>query len=238
MIRSTLNGLDMNIPGKTLAASVALLLLTAPAWAADPVVPTPAFVEPPEEEAHDWTGPYIGLQGGFGWAQFEQTSGVFPLFASGSTLALNGPFIGVHAGYNQQWDNVVLGIEGDINAAWMRADFETGANRIPGSARIDWFGSIRARLGYAADETLLYATAGLAAAGANIDIPAVLPSDSQTHVGWTAGVGIEHMFDEDWSVRGEYRYHDFGTATYFSNIVATDVNLRMHTVKIGLSYHF
>lgn len=138
----------------------------------------------------------------------------------------------------------MLGLEGDINAASMSTGFLWGpptATRIefPGTARLDWFGSLRGRLGVAVDRTMLFATGGVAAAGVGIDLAPIPISDYQTYVGWTAGLGLEHAFDENWLGRLEYRYYDFGTRTFFGGVMpARDFAATMHAVSLGVTRKF
>jgi outer membrane immunogenic protein len=99
-----------------------------------------------------------------------------------------------------------------------------------GSEEIDWFGTVRGRLGWTPTSPLLvYATGGLAYAhvqtGASFSIQTIVPvagqtgagstalSQSGTRAGWTVGGGLEWMFAPQWSVKGEYLYYDLGTVT-------------------------
>lgn len=227
----------MHHRAKTFATPLAFLALTASAWAADPIVFEPPPAPPPVAvSTYDWSGPYIGIQGGYGWAELEEAEGT-DLFEFGDSVDVDGGFLGIHAGYNFQWDRLVLGVEGDINKAWMDEDFIWGGDEI-GSVEIDWFGSLRARLGFAADRTLFFATAGVATADLQMDLPVGPGSDSETFTGWTAGLGVEHAFRENWLARAEYRYYDFGDGTFFSGADAEDLDLTMHAISIGLSYKF
>jgi outer membrane immunogenic protein len=95
--------------------------------------PPPAAVYNPAP-AFTWTGPYVGLQGGYGWG--------------GGTIGTSGWIGGAYAGYNfQTGTNLVLGIEGDISATG-----KSGAER---SQIHD--GTIRARVGYAMDRFMISA---------------------------------------------------------------------------------
>lgn len=240
----------MKYHGKAAAMLLACLLFSGSAEAADLVFIDPPPAPPPADTAYDWTGLYIGVQGGYGWANLEEAGG-FDLFLGRDSIDLRGGFAGVHAGYNAQWDRFVLGIEGDINKAWMSEDFVWGMPGVPipgvlvppvpeiGTAAIDWFGSLRARLGYTWDRTLLFGTAGAAIAGVSIDLPAVALSDSENFIGWTAGLGIEHAFEENWLARAEYRYYDFGGGRFFEGTgFRSDLDLTMHTLSVGLTYKF
>jgi outer membrane immunogenic protein len=155
---------------------------------------------------------------------------------------------GVQAGYNWQWSSLVAGIEADFQGVGRRGSLGgsgvalvgpgSGATGTPdtttftGSTSLDYFGTLRARLGVTATPALLvYATGGLAygrvstSAGfttANSAYPAIglstpwgtAGSTSSTRAGWTLGGGLEWMFAPRWSVKGEYLYYDLGSVTY------------------------
>lgn len=233
----------MKSRNKALVTILALLASSTSALAADLVIVEPPFEPAEEEEAYDWTGLYLGLQAGFGFARLQQTSG--PAFLLDQDyIDLSGPFVGIHGGYNLQIGRLVLGVEGDINAASIGGDFiwgPPGPGRLefPGSARLDWFGSLRGRLGFGLDRTLLFGTAGVAAAGVGIDLSPIPISDYATYVGWTAGLGLEHAFNEDWLGRLEYRYYDFGTQALFGGLMPErDFAATMHTVSLGITRKF
>ncbi len=155
-----------------LLASVAL-----PAFAADLPVKAP-YVAPVYS---DWTGFYLGIHGGYGWANakvddFDLNGG----FASALRLnqpKLKGWVFGGQAGYNWQWSNWVGGLELDYSAADLtesqsRSQHLVGTiNTIPAtvdttrtlSAKLDALASARARLGFLLTPSfLLYGTAGMA----------------------------------------------------------------------------
>ena len=85
-------------------------------------------------------------------------------------------------------------------------------------------GSIRGRLGIAWDRALIYGTAGVAFTGLNTTIvdttgfftgvPGTNVTFSNTRAGWTAGGGIEYAVTDNWWVRAEYRYSNFGHTTW------------------------
>lgn len=221
--------------GGAFVTSVAFLAFSGTAWAADPVIMEPTPVTP-VVSVYDWTGPYIGIQGGYGWARMDTDDE--DLFQSGNSIDLDGFFLGGYAGYNVQWNQFVFGIEGDINKSWIDEGFVTGGG-FSGSAEIDWFGSLRGRVGHAWDRTLLFATGGIAFASVDVDIPIRAGSDSDSPVGWTVGAGLEHAFTENWLGRVEYRYYDFGDVTFFPEVDGgANLDLTMHTVSVGLSYKF
>jgi outer membrane immunogenic protein len=238
---------------KLLFATVASLLTLSAAQAAD-------IVEPPA--VYDWTGPYIGLQGGYAWGggDVDQTDKSDPDIVGVNVDSLDGGgFVGgLHAGYLMQSDNLVFGVEGDIEYADIRDDATVEVLPPPvqpnlGSLErdIDWLGSLRLRAGFAMDRALIYATGGLAVGGANLDAdlsPAAASSSVTTDLndgtqwGWTIGGGIEYALTDELSARIEYRYTDLGktdvkyTQEPFS--FKEEVENDFHAVRAGLSWHF
>jgi outer membrane immunogenic protein len=152
---------------------------------------------------------------------------------------------GGQVGYNYQSGAFVWGIETDFQGANIKGNASTtGSLLVPppfvagslvttaatGSERIDWFGTLRGRLGWVPTPPLLvYATGGLAYAhvqtGAAFSLQTFDPGagqtgsgstalfQSETRTGWTVGGGLEWMIAPQWSVRGEYLYYDLGTVT-------------------------
>lgn len=188
-----------------------------------------------EPATFDWTGPYIGLQAGYGWGENDvqwdlappalvnQRGASDPLLLdplSDGSIAMDGILGGLHTGYNWQMDGLVLGIEGDAELAGMKGDTDIylaeGDEDPNGRAEqdVDWLASLRLRAGFAADRALLYVTGGLAASGAEQEL--VLghgiykTQNDETLWGWTLGGGMEYALTADLSARLEYRYTDLG----------------------------
>ncbi len=176
---------------------------------------------------------------------------------------------GVHLGYNQQFDKWVVGLEGSVDPTLMSRNVlvsvpnsaadPTGALGIGATATGSiWStiqGSVRARAGYALDRMLFYGTGGVAvgAFGSNFQVYGndltlapfyAADQRSATRAGWTVGGGIEYAVNPHWSVRGEYRYTDFGhlgdspAATSMGVAYAADRHLDQNQVQVGLSYKF
>src|SRR5687768_15295179 len=134
---------------RTLASTlVASFLFAGPAFAAD------IDYAPAHTGLFDWSGFYFGLQAGRAWGDTDHE---FDNGAPSDTSDLDGWVAGAHAGYNLQFDQVVLGIEGDFEISSVDGDFAntTGATSV-GSSELDWLASIRARLGWAFDRFLPY----------------------------------------------------------------------------------
>ena len=94
--------------------------------------------------------------------------------------------------------------------------------------------TLRGRAGFAINNVLLFATAGLAYG----DLKAELGNleESKTLVGWTGGVGMEVGFTPSWSAKVEYLYMDLGSRTY--TITGVDNGLHASFLRLGLNYHF
>jgi outer membrane immunogenic protein len=200
----------------------------------------------PVVAVYNWTGCYIGGNIGGKWAR---TGDVVNIPAStglagptpASTLVLgsadSSTFIGGgQLGCNWQSGRVVFGIEGDGQAQrWRRTETIDGvlpALFIPGDIfelRSDWQASVRGRVGYAWDRTLLYATGGVAFTDVTaytnwIPIgvfPGVITSQTKTLVGATVGAGVEHAFTDNFTVGVEGRYTWYGTQTFDAGVLPT-----------------
>ncbi|QXX73539.1 outer membrane protein [Methylovirgula sp. HY1] len=177
----------------------------------------PAYIPPPP--LFTWTGVYVGGQIGYMWGN-----------PSPYGYTERGVVGGAHAGYNYQVGQFVAGLEGDVNGS----SYNGGFGGYSTNENID--GSIRGRIGMAWDRLLLYATGGAAFAGITNDYLGT--SISHTRVGWTIGGGVEYALDNNWSVRAEYRYTDYGTYYDFPAGVAAYNHDNDNRVQIGFSYKF
>ena len=216
----------MSIRAASLACAI---LFSGPAMAADlapqPVEPLPAA---PVYLPFSWTGFYIGAHAGGAFSNGDSN-----LAAPLDSFDANGFVGGVHAGYNYQMNQFVLGIEGDFDGTSISGkatDPVLGVNKLS----VPWQGSVRARLGYAWDRFLLYGTGGAAFADAKVS-----GGDSKTLAGWTVGAGVEYAFTDSWSGRLEYRYTDFQSASFTTPALGTFKNrLNENQVLLGISYKF
>jgi outer membrane immunogenic protein len=216
-----------------LLAGVAALSAATAASAADMQArpykaPPPAAVVSP---AYNWSGFYVGAMGGYGWG----------------TDAGSGGFGGGTVGYNWQFpgSQFVFGIEVDAAAASIKDSFSIEDQGIVAfqDSKINSFGSVTGRAGFAMDAILLYAKGGFAWGNnkTTISIPALgaTSSDSQTHTGYTLGGGLEYLFTPSWSAKAEYMYTSLGGETYTLLGAPLDSgNIDFHTIKVGVNYHF
>ena len=209
---------------RLLLLASAAIVLSAPARAADiPTASEPITPSYIAESNFDWTGFYVGANLGYGFSgDFEEETGL--------GLGDGSGFIGgVQAGYNVQFNPMVVGIEGEI-------DYSGISDRFDGvRADLNWRGSVTARLGWAVDRFLPYVKGGLAFGDVTFDPGG---SDSNVLWGWTAGVGTEYAITNNVSLRAEYNFTDLGTDAFNTNIGQFDGGYSGSDVKIGINYKF
>ncbi len=243
---------------KTLISIIATAaLIGTPALAADMPLKAPP---PSPAPAWSWTGGYLGVEGGGAWGR-SQSVYSDPRTPADIGLPMTNPFnvsgglFGGTLGYNLQFNNLVVGAEGDLSWVSKRGN----SNDIPpfnitviNTTSEKWLGTGRLRLGTTiAERWLVYATGGFAAAGVENTIDATADgsgifNQTETHWGWTIGGGLEAALSRNWSMKAEYLYVDLQTGTYFSPdiiapaaIIATrTVNLNNNIVRAGLNYKF
>jgi high affinity Mn2+ porin len=226
-----------------LLASVALVAfgLSNPVMAADAPVRMPVKA-PNAPLQYDWTGPYVGFQFGYGDGSFGPGTRPLPLQAVILPHSITGLVAGYQAGYNFQYANgLVLGLEADVT---FRSPLHRPALALgPFDTTFNYFATARARVGHAFGSVLPYVTAGVAWGQTRINIndadgePAT--SKSLDHVGWTAGLGIEHALTGHWTAKYEYNYIDLGPRTYELHLVgqpALTVDPKVHVAKLGLNH--
>ena len=224
-----------------LAACAGLLAaaMGSPSLAADMREPVyrSSLGEPVYIAPSAWTGAYIGLNGGYGFGTSNWTSSL--LGATTGDFDVSGGLVGGTIGYNMQNGKVVWGIEGDIDAAWMKGSTTTSCGTPGCETRDRWLGTVRGRLGYSMDRWLPYITGGAAFGGLKITPPSG-SSIQSTEVGWVLGAGIEYAFLGPWSAKVEYQYVDLGKASCGASVcgTSTDVAFKTSIVKVGLNYRY
>ncbi len=203
----------------SLIAGLLLASLAMPAFAADdiPSIPT--------GPAYDWSGGYVGAIAGYGWVEGTDSFG--------NSSDFDGFLGGLHFGYNMQADQFVFGAE--LDASLVDASVTSVFNI---TTSTDWIGTARVRAGYAFDRALLFATAGVSLGGLEMVRRTTNVSDSNTHVGWVVGAGVEAFVTENISARLEYQHHDFGDETYNLGAANFQVDGKIDLVRFGVSYHF
>lgn len=189
-----------------IGAVIAAFAFVGPAKAAD----APLYYKA-APAAFNWNGFYVGGHVGYGWGD-----------ASGTDI--DGVVGGAQVGFNVHLSpNWVIGLETDISASGVKG----------GGLEQPWIWSGRARLGYAWDRTLLYATAGVAATRLE-----AAGAGTSGFVGGVYGAGVEWAWSRNWSARVEYLYYDFGDEILAGFLGGAGVNLEQSVVRFGVNYRF
>jgi outer membrane immunogenic protein len=190
-----------------------------------PVVKAPAYVAP----VFNWTGPYIGLSGGYGWGDDDFRGGAFP-----GSSSHDGWLIGATLGYNWQMGAAVAGVEGDIS--WTNLEGGGVCTGVYCRVNNDWLGTVRGRLGYNGGRFMPYVTGGLAFG--NIDARVGAGNSDSTEVGWTLGGGIEAAISGPWTAKVEYLYVDLGHGDSVSGTGGTRPEFTTNIIRAGINYKF
>jgi outer membrane immunogenic protein len=253
-----IGGLDMRRLQISLPAAIALIGFAPITHAADMAVKA-LPPSPPIVAAYSWTGFYVGGNVGYGWgtnrsvnyspndpasaAYFAPAVGGAPPATSFKDSSVLG---GLQLGYNWQFNrNWLVGLETDFD--WSGLKGSGSSSGIVGTVypfsntvneKVDWFGTVRARLGYLPiDNLLTYITGGLAYGRIdhtgnyfiNGPAPAVAflggfgftclaagpapcfsGSSSSTATGWTMGAGFEYALLKNVTLKAEYLYVNLG----------------------------
>jgi outer membrane immunogenic protein len=245
-------------------AAVASLALIGAASAADMPVKAPVYKAPVVAPPYNWTGFYIGLNAGGSWGHQDNSLVTVPggLTVFSNSDKLDGFIGGGQIGYNWQVNQFVFGLEADFQGSSQKGDgtfvlAPTGVVAVfPGltanyTDKLEWFGTVRGRIGYAWDRVLAYATGGwafghgtLSGTGTTTPAGTVLAfSASHDYSGWTIGGGLEWAFMDHWSAKAEYLYIDFGSGpTVIANTAGTlaiaSGRMTDNIARLGINYKF
>jgi outer membrane immunogenic protein len=190
--------------------------ISGAAVAADlPRGPAPYYAPP--ASLYNWGGWYAGLNLGYQWGRITNSAG-----------RPSGLLGGAQVGYNWQSGAFVFGGETDLQLSGADDTFA------PWKFSNPWFGTLRARLGYAMNNILLYGTGGFAYGDLTGQFGGL--QETKTHVGWTAGLGMEVGFTPRWSAKVEYLYMDLGDRTY--SVTGVNNGFETSMLRFGVNYRF
>jgi len=246
--------------GGRLFPCLALSLMTAPVSAADlpnRSAPPVAPISPPV--SYDWTGFYVGVNGGGGLDHFA-----FPLYTNflgnfektSSGITSKGAVFGGQIGYNYRLTNLpiighaVAGVE--VDSDWASLTGSTTVNPVAGgpatfATRFENFGTARLRFGYDFDRLLVYFTSGLSYGTTKSSYNFAGISNARTdahtgvppHVG-VVGIGAEYALTNNFSIKAEYLYDfirdDFITFATPASQVGFGTRSMYHIARLGLNY--
>ena len=156
----------------------------------------------------NWTGIYLGLNGGFSFGGSNWTDSVTA--SSTGNFGTSGFVFGGTAGANYQVGSFVFGVEADGDWADVSGfGTFTAAGLCAGGCftKNTWLSTVRGRAGYAFDRFLVYGTAGAAFGSVRANFSND-PVSGATEAGWTVGAGVEVAFAPNWSAKAEYLFVD------------------------------
>jgi outer membrane immunogenic protein len=196
-----------------------------------------------------WAGLYVGINGGYGWSNDNQLAD--PNGGPFGGVSPSGGFGGIQFGYNWQGGlglgyHLVYGLEADLQGGSLndRATDLSGHNF---KSDLDYFGTLRGRVGYTFDRALVYFTGGFAYGGLHKSTDDYSGNfrTGGTPTGYVLGGGWEYKITPVWSAKAEYQYINlgnndlagagFGTLSSHTGLSKDD---DYHTFRVGLNYHF
>ncbi|MFG1477930.1 outer membrane protein [Xanthobacter sp. V4C-4] len=250
-----------------IAAALVAASLAAPALAAD--LSTREALRASLPRATSWTGLYVGGNVGYGGDTVTSDALLFSATSlttltafdgtRSTSLTASGFVAGGQIGYNIELPSrFVLGLETDLQWSGIKGQARQSGLSMAGAlsdaastgGALDYFGTVRARLGYAMDRFLPYLTAGAAYGRVQFnrsvyDAAGLRDSSTAaTNWGWTAGIGAEYAFADHWTMKAEYLYVDLGSFDYgyFDSALGITalgtLEAKFHTVKAGVNYRF
>ena len=190
---------------------VALGMAAAPASAAD-LAARPVYTKAPPpmvSPAYDWSGFYIGVNGG--WGQNRDDRGNATTGVDFGSHDADGGTVGGQIGYRWQNAGWVFGLEAQGNwADFTGSGVSSVAPGLSNSSKLDAFGLFTGQIGYAWNNVLLYAKGGAAVTDNNYSVisnataTTLSSTGSSTNWGAVVGAGLEVGFAPNWSVGVEY----------------------------------
>ncbi|MDC9823750.1 porin family protein [Devosia sp. ZB163] len=216
----------MSFRNALLLSAASFALFSGAAQAADLLVSAA-----PEQAvaSSNWDGFYAGIFAGYAAGDLTTTDNF--LIISPYEAEYAGYLVGVQAGYNfHLTDNVVGGYSVDI--AYNSASSDNDSYAIA----LDWSGSVTSRIGLDLNGIVPYALGGIAATTASVTDGSNV-TETQTHIGYTIGAGVEVALADSVSANLEYRYTSFGTKIY-DLVNVTTADFADHSIRAGVNYHF
>jgi outer membrane immunogenic protein len=196
-----------------LGAVFGALVIGASAQAAD-FGRAPATYSPP---TYNWFGPYVGANLGYQWGSVNN-SGASPSGLTG----------GVQAGINWQSGQFVYGLETDLQLS--------GADDVFAAYKFSnpWFGTTRARAGYALNNILFFGTFGFAYG--ETEMKFLAGTESHSHLGLAVGAGAEIGITQNWTAKAEYLFLDFSNERFA--LTGLDHDFQSSIIRFGINYKF
>ncbi len=232
------------IPRVIVIAS-ALMLLGSTAAHAD-------MFEPPvidQASQFSWSGAYVGAIGGYSWGK-DATDETFGTLKFKYPYDLSGFTYGAKAGYNFDFNSIVVGVEGDFEGSSVTGGFyDPPVLPNPGGKGTDttsWQGSLRGRLGLTADRYLVYGTGGYAFAQMtntyHNPTSGITEAFDRFRNGWTIGGGLDYAATDNIIIGAEFRHTQFAPVTHTSKTAFPTATAQQapttDVVRLSVSFKF
>jgi outer membrane immunogenic protein len=218
----------------------------------------PAFAPP---RAYNWTGVYIGINGGGGWGRSHWVSTPWPSTPQDGDYSLSGGLLGGTLGYNLQAGTSSFVVGGEVDLAWanikgtippfvaqvVSIDPNTGNPIITPTSGCTpnceisnpWLATARLRFGYSFDWILPYVTAGVAVGRLETNIAGIpLGRQSANNLGWTVGAGVEMVISGPWTAKLEFLHADLNgiSCDKACGLSAVSINANENIIRAGLNF--
>jgi len=231
----------MNRIAISLLAGVAAIGFVSSTYAADLIVEAPYVAPGVVDVSGNWDGAYVGVFGGWGWGTADHIPDGGPCAPDGCDVDMDGWLLGVTAGANFTVSSgFILGVAGDI--AWSNVEGSENFGGIVGvtSNGIDWEGSIRGVAGFDGGAFMPYVTAGFAVAHAWHESDLGDGEGDATHLGWTAGVGVQVAVADNVSLDLQYRHSWYDEQEYDMDFAPNNpvFGLQTDRVTAGINFRF
>jgi outer membrane immunogenic protein len=158
---------------------------------------------------------------------------------------------GAQAGHNWQTGSLVYGIETDVSGMALKTSFNTAFAAFPAlmvntNNSIDWYSTLRGRLGWAVGQWLFYSTAGAAYGGGVLNSTMTSPLTTNiVHqndglIGWVGGGGIEYKWSPTVTLSLNYQYVNLGGVSFSSSVPGSiqfgTAHAQFQAVTFGISF--
>jgi opacity protein-like surface antigen len=175
----------------------------------------------------DWSGINGIVFFGGGFMQGSDSLGLDAFFRSGSA--------GGSVGYSQQFNRVVFGA--DLEGTYANFNGSTRSGNARQSA--NWLGAATVRMGYDAGRFMPYVSAGIGFGNYEIKRNADGISDSNTHLAFVAGAGVEARISQGLFLRADYKHYEFEDKEYqLSGFAPFTASGQADMFNLGLGYRF
>jgi outer membrane immunogenic protein len=237
---------------KLMLGTLACAAMAVPAGAADlPArtyqAPPPAVIAP----LYDWTGFYIGGNGGWGQANNCWDVDVAGVFTRDNCLSKSGGLVGGQIGYRWQTGPAVFGVEAQGDWANLRSSHVSLLDpTITTGSKVDGLGLFTGQIGYTWGPGLVYLKGGAAVTSSSFFLSSTLTgiglaSIDSTRWGASVGAGFEYLFTPNWSVGLEYDHLFMGNANNSFSVASpvfagalNRINQDIDMVTIRFNYKF